>query len=122
NHVMTGVWQLNEADLASVYNAKPGYIRILDADGDKQITADDRQIIGQQDPKFIWGLTNTFSFNRVHLNIFMHGVHGVTRLNDLMVDDVYPGVRRNTIKKNWWTPDNPTNDFYMNHKDAHTLQ
>jgi hypothetical protein len=38
-----------------------------------------------------------------------------------MQDDVYPTVRRNTINKNRWTPDNPTNDFYMNHINAHRM-
>jgi hypothetical protein len=38
-----------------------------------------------------------------------------------MVDDVYPLVKRNTINKNWWTIDNPTNDHYMNNVNAHLM-
>lgn len=49
----------------------------------------------------------------------MHGVQGVTKNNGLMTDlGVTAGVRHNTINKNWWTPTNPSNDFYMNHVDA----
>jgi hypothetical protein len=121
NYVMEGVWQLNEADQAAVYGAKPGYIKLKDVNNDKKINAQDRQIIGQQDPTLLWGLTNTFSYRNISLNIFMHGVHGITKRNNLMVDDVYPATRRNTINKNWWTPENPTNEFYMNHKDANPL-
>jgi hypothetical protein len=35
-----------------------------------------------------------------------------------MRDDVLKEIRRNTVKKNWWTPENPTNDFYMNQYEA----
>ena len=48
----------------------------------------------------------------------MHGVHGVTKFNPYLKDDVRREIRRNTMKKNWWTPDNPTNDFYMNKLEA----
>ncbi len=32
--------------------------------------------------------------------------------------ETFSVIRRNTIKKNWWTPDNPTNDFVMNNLSA----
>ncbi len=48
----------------------------------------------------------------------MHGVEGVTKSNPLLTDNVWTDISRNTTKKNWWTEDNPTNDFYMNHEDA----
>ncbi|MBL6731246.1 MAG: SusC/RagA family TonB-linked outer membrane protein, partial [Bacteroidia bacterium] len=32
------------------------------------------------------------------------------------------GVRRNVILKNWWTPENPTNDFYANELNARLMQ
>ena len=122
NYDMIGVWQLDEAEEAALWNSQPGYVKFLDVNGDKLLSAtEDKKIIGQQDPKLLWGLTNTFSFKNFKLDVFVHGVHGVTRVNELMIDDVYETVRRNTIKKNWWTPENPTNDFYMNNKYANTL-
>lgn len=123
NYHMIGVWQLGEEEEAAVYNSKPGYVKFKDVNKDGQISADfDREIIGQQDPKFIWGMNNTFSYKNLNLDVFVHGVHGVTRGNELMVDDVYATVRRNTINKNWWTPQNPTNDFYANDKFANSLE
>jgi hypothetical protein len=45
----------------------------------------------------------------------MHGVSGATVQNFLMNDDVQGAeVRYNTLKKNWWTPTNPTNDWVAN--------
>ena len=41
-----------------------------------------------------------------------------TRQNDLLRDNVFTDVTRNTTRKNWWTPENPTNDFYANRDGA----
>jgi TonB-linked SusC/RagA family outer membrane protein len=120
--VFDGVWQSDEADEAAKWGSKPGYIKIRDVVSDGNLTAEDRQIIGQKDPKMIWGLSNSFSWGNFTLDIFIHGVQGVTRNNEMMSDlGVTAGVRHNTIKKNWWTPENPSNDFWMNHVDAHRM-
>lgn len=123
DYVFDGVWQSDKASEAAKWGSKPGYIKIKDIDGDGKLTAADRQIIGQQDPKFLWGLNNSFSYKNFNLNVFVHGVHGVTKENELMDDlMVTSGVRLNTTVKNWWTPQNPSNDFWMNHIDAHLMQ
>jgi TonB-linked SusC/RagA family outer membrane protein len=123
-YLWDGVWQLDEAEEAESFGGKPGYIKIKDVSGpdgipDGKVTADyDRVIIGQRDPKFIWGMSNSLSYKSMTLSIFMHGVHGMTKSNPLLTDAVDETVRMTTTKKNWWTPDNPTNDWYMNHVDA----
>lgn len=118
-----GVWQENEADLAAEYDTQPGYIKIRDVNGDGEITADDRTIIGQTDPKQLWGFTNTFTYKNLSLTVFVHGVHGVTKENELFQDaSASSGVRRNVILKNWWAPDNPTNEFYANDIYANSQQ
>jgi TonB-linked SusC/RagA family outer membrane protein len=120
--VFDGVWQLDETAEAAKWGSVPGYIKIKDINEDGKLTSEDRQIIGQRDTKMIWGLTNTFKYRNFTLDIFMHGVQGVTKNNDLMSDlGVTAGIRHNTINKNWWTPDNPSNDFFMNHVDAHRM-
>ena len=121
NYTIAGVWQLDEAEEAASWGSKPGFVKFKDVNDDHLLTAADREFHGQQDPKLLWGMTNTFSYKNFKLDIFLHGVHGVTKQNEYMMDDVYDGVRRNTINKNWWTPDNPTNDFYMNSVNAHLM-
>lgn len=121
NYVIDGVWQLDEADEAATWGSQPGFVKFRDVNGDHILNAEDRQFIGQQDPKLLWGLTNSFSYKNFRLDFFIHGVHGVTKNDVFMSDDVYPTVRRNTINKNWWTPDNPTNDFYMNKVNAQMM-
>lgn len=118
-----GVWQQNEAELAGNFDSQPGFVKIRDINGDGAITADDRTIIGQRDPKWLWGMTNTFAYDNLRLSVFIHGVHGVTKENELFQDtSSSSGVRRNVILKNWWTPDNPTNEFYANNVDAGSQQ
>ena len=122
DYIFNGVWQSNEAAEAAKWGSLPGYIKIKDVNNDSKLTAEDRQIIGQKDPKMIWGLTNTIKYKNFTLDIFVHGVQGVTRNNELMMDTgVSAGVRKNTITKNWWTPENPSNDFYRNNINAHLM-
>lgn len=114
DYVWDGVWQLNEADTA-LYGTHPGFVKLKDTNGDKILDAKDRQIIGQLDPSILWGLTNVFTYSNFTLSIFIHGVSGSTVQNYLMNDDVQGAeVRYNTLKKNWWTPTNPTNDWIAN--------
>jgi TonB-linked SusC/RagA family outer membrane protein len=122
DYVFDGVWQLDEVDAAAAWGTLPGYVKIRDLNSDGKLDANDRKIIGQKDPKFVWGLTNTLSYKNFALDIFIHGVQGVTRNNTEMTDQgVTSGVRNNTINKNWWTPTNPSNDFYMNFETAERM-
>ena len=118
--VWDGTWQLDEATEAATWGSQPGFLKLRDVNNDGKLTAEDKQIIGQQDPKLLWGLTNSFSYKNFKLDIFIHGVHGVTKnLFPLMTDlETFSVIRRNTTRKDWWTPDNPTNAFVMNNLQA----
>lgn len=114
--VYDGVWQQND-DLshAPQPDVKPGYAKVKDINGDGAINDNDRTIIGNRVPTFIWGMGNTLRYGNFSLYIFVQGVQGVKRSNNLLSDNgVNAGVRKSTIRKNWWTPDNPTNDFWAN--------
>ncbi len=115
NWKFIGVWQTNEAEEAAKYKYVPGDAKFLDGNGDYQKSEADKVFVGQRDPKFSWGLTNTFNYKQLGLSVFVHGIHGITKLNELLQDaSTSSGVRRNVISKNWWTPTNPTNEFYAN--------
>jgi TonB-linked SusC/RagA family outer membrane protein len=118
DYVWLGTWQLEEAEEAASWGSQPGFVKLWDADGDKTLTAADRRIIGQRDPKFLWGLNNSFTYKNFGLDIFVHGIHGVTKRNTLMADATFAETRQSTTKKDWWTPTNPTNKWVMNHYDA----
>ncbi len=122
NYVWDGIWQLGEEEAAAVYNSQPGYVKLKDLNGDQKIDANnDRRIIGQLDPKILWGFTNTLIYGNWSFSFFLHGVAGVTAYNDRMNDDVQQDLRYNTIKKDWWTPENPSTTWYMNKKMANEM-
>ncbi|HLP74635.1 MAG TPA: TonB-dependent receptor [Bacteroidales bacterium] len=120
--VWDGIWQTGDAEAAAVYNSFPGYAKLKDLNNDGKIDANnDRMIIGQLDPKMIWGLTNTLIYGNWSFSFFFHGVTGVTAHNDRMTDDVQDDLRYNTIKKDWWTPENPSTTWFMNKKMANQM-
>ena len=83
----------------------------------------DRTIIGSLQPDFSWGLTNSFSYKGFNLNIFLQGVQGIERPNDIYDDDVRSNnTDRNYFKFDYWTPESPTNFRWANREDANTLQ
>lgn len=118
DYKVIGVWQLDEVEEADRYGSVPGDVKFEDTNDDGSIDRNDEVLLGQQDPKVLWGLTNSFEYKNFVLRVFVHGVHGVTRQNELLNDNVFADITRNTTKKNWWTPDNPTNEFYANRDGA----
>jgi hypothetical protein len=113
-----GIWQTGEVTQAAVYGAKPGDIRVEDVDKSNSITAADRQIVGNFQPKLVAGLTNNFQYKNFDLNIVLFGRFGQTVVvNYLSADgggNGYPfflNSRVNQLKVDYWTPTNPTNAF-----------
>lgn len=68
--------------------AKPGDFKFVDINGDNAITADDRTIIGNPNPKYIFGLTNTFSYKKFTFSFFLQGSIGnqIANLNRFRLD------------------------------------
>lgn len=53
-----------------------GDVKYKDLDGDGVITAADQTIIGDPNPDFTFGLTNTFTYKGFELSIFVNGSYG----------------------------------------------
>lgn len=113
-----GIWQTSEAAQAAVYGVKPGDIKIEDLDKGNSITAADRQIVGNFQPDFVAGLTNHFEYKNFDLNIVLFGRFGQTVVASYLSADGggngYPfflNSRVNQLKVDYWTPNNPTNNF-----------
>ncbi|MEI6949082.1 TonB-dependent receptor [Paraflavisolibacter sp. H34] len=60
---------------------QPGSTRFKDVNGDKEITPDDRTLIGNAAPKHLGGINNTFTYKNFDLGIFMNWVYGNDVLN-----------------------------------------
>lgn len=111
-----GIYQEND-DLDNRPEGRvfPGYVKVFDVNNDTAITDIDRIILSNRDPKFIAGITNTFSYKGLSLNIFLHVVQGVTKANPyLETGRTWGDAQRNTINIDYWTPENPTNSYHIN--------
>ncbi|MCZ8196925.1 MAG: TonB-dependent receptor [Flavobacterium sp.] len=87
-----------------------GDVRYIDMNGDGNITDADRTSIGNANPKFTYGFTNTFKYKNVDLSIFIQGSVG----NDILNLTRRNGVENASLYKNalveamdYWTPSNP---------------
>lgn len=61
--------------------SKPGDVKYEDINKDGKIDANDRTIIGNNQPDFIYGITNTISYKGFDLNIAIQGTQGGEILN-----------------------------------------
>ncbi|MCY7350633.1 MAG: TonB-dependent receptor, partial [Cytophagaceae bacterium] len=110
--VTDGIFQsLEEVKAGFQPNAKPGDQRYKDLNGDKKVDNSDRTIIGSAQPKFFYGLTNTFNYRGFDLNVFVQGVSGasVFNLNRVELESLNGTVNNTTAVLNRWTPTNPSN-------------
>ncbi len=108
-----GIWQLGDsAEAAAMHPDKrhyyPGDPKIRDIDGNDTINFEDQTFLGNATPDWYGGLRNTFRYKGLELTVLFDAVQGVTRINYF-----YGGLtaRGNEVKVDYWTPDNPTNEF-----------
>lgn len=117
-----GIWQTDEEDIRKV--AEPGgnagmikikYNGEYDADGKptRAYGEADRQII-EVDPKWEGGFNTRVAYKNIDLSIVASFRHGGTLISTIYGSQGYLNMlsgRRNNIDVNYWTEDNPTNDF-----------
>ncbi|MDR0605226.1 MAG: TonB-dependent receptor [Bacteroidales bacterium] len=109
-----GIWQLGEEQEAARYGAFPGRVKIEDIDNSGAIDEKDKQIVGNCEPDFEYGWTNRFSYKGFDLTVVSYGKVGGMLTSAIHQGQSYVNQmngRRNGIKVNYWTEDNPTNDF-----------
>ncbi len=91
----------------------PGDIKFRDVNGDGRITADDRTFIGNPNPNFTFGLTNTLSMKNFDLSFFIQGVQGndVYNLNRYITENALYGTTNGTTRiLGRWTGPGTSND------------
>jgi TonB-linked SusC/RagA family outer membrane protein len=62
-------------------DARPGDVKYADVNNDGRIDANDRTLIGNNQPDFIYGMTNRFGFKGFDLSVVVQGVQGGQILN-----------------------------------------
>ena len=85
----------------------------LTGEPDGQLNGDDRRIIGNPNPKFIWGVTNDFRYKNFDLNVFFQGSVGNDLLSFTLLEiESMGGPYNSTVRAlDRWTPTNTNTDI-----------
>lgn len=122
----TGKWEINgtQAPLAQVNGVNivdpltqrapvPGGVKLEDVNGDGKINADDNYITSQY-PDWSGSFNLGASYKHFDFSMDIYTVQGITRNNQFLYDYTAGGDlrgNRNGIKVNYWTPENPSNEY-----------
>ena len=109
-----GIYQTEDEIAAgpSWGNERPGDFKIKDVDGNDVINNDDRTIIGNPYPDFIYGITNRFSYKNFDLNIIIQGSEGndIINLQKRFIGNVTGAFNNfDEILQRWRSPEEPGN-------------
>jgi TonB-linked SusC/RagA family outer membrane protein len=104
-----GIWQTAEASKAGSYGRQVGQIKVLDLNNDGKISAEDRMILGNPEPDFVGSISNQFSYKQWDLSFLLNIRWG--GMTSIGAFAPYAKKRYNKIIFDYWTPDNPTNNY-----------
>ena len=108
-HDQAGLWQdtpedreLMEKFNANGHNFQPGLVRPVDQNGDFRIDEEDRVIIGNTNPKWTMGWSNTFTWKGLELAIELYGRFGYM----ISTGGQALSGAANQVEVDYWTPEN----------------
>jgi TonB-linked SusC/RagA family outer membrane protein len=116
-----GIWQADEKDAAAVYGQFPGEIKVQDTDGNNLINGSDRVVIGNDVPKAYGGLNNKLEFKGFDFSFFFYYRLGFMINSQFSNDQATMQGRYNNIKVDYWTIDNPTNEYPRPNKNQESI-
>ena len=95
--------------------SQPGDIKVLDLNGDGEVDINDRTIIGNPNPDFIYGFNLNMSYKNFSLRALFNGSQG----NDIVNGNMYrfgyaEGTYRNVTSEAWndrWSSENPDGTY-----------
>ena len=121
-----GIWQADEAEEAALVNQKPGDPKVVNVyTEDDKILADgtrvpvyndkDRVYQGTTQPPIYWNMRNDFQYKDFTFSFSMYSYMGHKSRAGYWLNGDNSGSMFtqtcNTYKKEYWTPENPTNDY-----------
>lgn len=109
DYVFDGIYQEGD-DVSELPGSQPGHIRFKDIDGDGTITPNDRQWLHSNQPDFIMGFTNTFSYKGFSLMAVLAIRQGGFSPNSSLNLGTSFYDQANILDLPYWTPENPLND------------
>ena len=107
-----GVWQQGEEAEAARYGQFPGDFKLKDVDNSGSINQIDYEFQGYREPRFRWNLRQEFTILRnisFSFSLYSYWGHKGT-FNAAKNSNGFP-ERNNSYVTEYWTPENPTNDY-----------
>lgn len=109
-----GIWGTDTPqEILDAYGVKPGWVKVEtnDNNGDGGVhtySENDRMILGHENPNWILGLNNTFTYKGFDLTVYMMGRFGQTIYSDLLGQyTATSSITQNQISGiDYWTEDN----------------
>lgn len=106
-----GVWQMDEKDEAAVYGQSPGDFKFLDKDGNQKYNNDDKEFQGSKVPTTRLSMRNTFTYKNFNFSFNLYSYLGQKKAFNRAKNDGALINTTNQIITEYWSEDNPTNDY-----------
>ena len=133
--IKDGIWQTDEAAKAATirYGSatgnifKPGDIKLRDISGPNGVpdgiidATYDRTYVGSSVPDWIGGFQNTFAYKNFDLGVFLLFRYGQTIDAEFLGRYNPGGLGNGPDIIDYWTPENPTNDFPAPSKNGNII-
>lgn len=105
-----GVWKTTQAKEAAAYGQLPGDPHYFDKNHDGKITIADTTVIGNTQPKAVFGWSNELTYKNFNLTFLIQGTEGNDIFNVTKVDlDQPEGAGIDLLHR--WTPQNQNSDI-----------
>ncbi|MFV0565354.1 MAG: SusC/RagA family TonB-linked outer membrane protein [Flavobacteriaceae bacterium] len=111
DYKILGVWQLGEEDEAALYGQVPGDFKFLDKDGNYTYTNADKEFQGSKVPTTRLNMRNSFSYKNFTFSFNMYSYLGQKKTFNRAKNDGALINAVNQVVSEYWTADNPTNDY-----------
>ncbi|MDD4032797.1 MAG: TonB-dependent receptor [Bacteroidales bacterium] len=112
-----GIYQ-NEAEASQyAYSGvarQAGDVRFVDQNGDNEINALDKVVIGNPNPDFTYGMNTTFTYKKLSLNLFFYGSYGNDILNANLIKETSSHTSNNIRREAYiqaWRETAPGNTY-----------
>lgn len=92
-------------------NVKPGDARYKDVNEDGFLNADDRIVMGNSLPEFIYGFNSAFGYKNFSLTVFLQGAAGANRVENTGLTDPSDSGNKSVKLLNRWSLKNPDSNI-----------
>ncbi|MEX1136856.1 MAG: TonB-dependent receptor, partial [Balneolales bacterium] len=131
------------ANAAHLPQTKPGNPRLEDLNNDGDITPEDKQILGNFQPKALFGMVNEFSWKNFDLSVAASASVGALMYNaetQSYQGNTMGAMRTQVVENQWWSEDEPgdgktpaaalsqlvafnaNNDYYLENSSYFTIR